>query len=76
MTQASYATATIQADPSSCEVWVYVDGGAAVGKCPCTVRLSPGRHAITLWDTTHLKEIEFTVTAKAGTGFSVRRQVH
>lgn len=73
---ATEAALTIYATPSSCTVWVYVDGGSALGKCPCTVRLRPGQHIITLWDTTHLRELEFRVTAKAGSGFSVRKQVH
>ena len=70
------AFVTIYAEPASCDVWVYPDDGPTAGKCPCTVRLSPGDHSLLLWDTTHLRQVEFTLRAEAGTGFSVRPRIH
>jgi hypothetical protein len=70
------AFVTIYAEPADCAVWVYADGGPTVGKCPCTVRLSPGDHSVLLWDTTHLRQVEITLHATAGAKFSIRPRVH
>lgn len=73
-----YGTLSLSAEPRGCEVWVYVDGGAARGTCPLTVRLAPGDHAVTLWDTSHEPGVQqdLRVEIADGTTTKLHRRMH
>jgi beta-lactam-binding protein with PASTA domain len=73
-----YGTLSVSAEPQGCEVWVYVDGGAARGTCPLTVRLAPGDHAVTLWDTSHEPGVQqdLRVEIADGTTTKLHRRMH
>jgi len=73
-----YGTLSVSAEPAGCQVWVYVDGGGPRGKSPLTIRLAPGGHAVTLWDTNHRPGIQqdSRVEIAAGTTTKLHRRMH
>jgi len=64
----------VDAEPGG-NAWVYVDGGNTRGRCPVTVRLSPGEHSVILWDPESQKRLSFTVEVKSGTTVSVTKNL-
>jgi len=73
-----YGTLSVSAEPQGCEVWVYVDGGDPRGTCPLTIRLAPGNHAVTLWDTSHEPGVQQDLRVEIADGAStkLRRRMH
>jgi beta-lactam-binding protein with PASTA domain len=71
-----YGTLVVSTEPTSCQVWLYVDGGNTRGECPQTIRVSPGRHYVILWDTTHRVPLRLTVNVERGAVLKVHRRVH
>jgi beta-lactam-binding protein with PASTA domain len=73
-----YGTLSVSAEPAGCEVWVYVDGGDPRGTCPLTVRLAPGDHAVTLWDTSHEPGAQQDLRVEIADGASTKlhRRMH
>lgn len=67
-----YGTLSVSAEPQGCEVWVYVDGGDPRGTCPLTIRLAPGDHTVTLWDTSHELGIQQDLRVEIADGASTK----
>lgn len=70
-----YGSVAIETQPGDWEVWVYVDGGPARGKCPITVRLPAGEHSLVLWEPSQQKRLAIPVTVEADRTVSVRRDL-
>lgn len=70
-----YGSVTIETQPEDWDVWVYVDGGPARGKCPITVRLPAGEHSLVLWEPSQQKRLAVPVTVEADQTVSVRRDL-
>ncbi len=71
----AYGFLTVEAEPGDGQVWVYVDGGPARGKCPITVRLPAGEHSLILWDPSHQKKCAVSVAVEPGQTLSIRRDL-
>ncbi len=67
----AYGYVSIEAQPDDWDVWVYVDGGPARGKCPVTLRLSAGEHSLVLWEPNQQKKLDIPVKVEAGRTLSV-----
>jgi hypothetical protein len=70
-----YGSVAIETQPGDWEVWVYVDGGPARGKCPITVRLPAGEHSLVLWEPSQQKRLAVPVTVEADRTVSVRKDL-
>lgn len=62
--------------PQGCSVLVYVDGGRPRGKAPCSIALSPGNHAVALWDPKHKQQLWLTVKLRRGQSRLLSGRVH
>ena len=65
----------VEVEPRDWEVWLYVDGGDTRGRCPLTVRLTAGRHAVILWAPRQQKREEFAIEVASNQTVTVRRSL-
>ncbi len=71
----AYGVVTVEAEPSDWEVWLYVDGGGARGKCPITIRLPAGEHSLVLWEPSQQKRLSAPVTVEPGQTVTIRKDL-